>query len=203
MTRSFGGPGGRPGDRGGEGSGYRASSPEAGRIQSVRPDFGKRGVALVIDFAAIYLIGAVVALIPLINMFLPLQLTMVLLLLTRDFFFDGRGIGKNLMGLQVVDASTGEPCSLMQSFQRNIIIVAPFVVGQVFDLVLRFVPIPWVNQAVVNLIQIVGMIYCVVVIPLEAYRAYSRQDGLRIGDEIAGTAIVESAMDFSNPVRRQ
>ncbi len=203
MTRSFGGPGGRPGERGGETPGRKAAPPGAGREAPVRPDFGKRAVALIIDFAACYLIGAVVALIPLINTFMPLQMTMVLMILTRDYFFEGRGIGKNLMGLKVIDAATGEPCSLMQSLQRNIIVIAPFVVGQIFDLVLRFVPIPWLNQAVVNLIQIVGMVYCVIVIPLETYRAYSRQDGLRIGDEIAGTAMVEAPMDFSTPVRRQ
>jgi hypothetical protein len=202
MTRSFGGPGGKPKDRAGEPS-WGATPGGAGQVKPVRIDLGKRVVALIIDFAAIYLAGAVIALIPFVSIFLPLQLTMALLWLARDYFFQGRGVGKNLMGLRVVDVATGQPCSLLQSFQRNIVIMAPFVVVQAIDLVLRFVPIAWLNQAVVNIVQIVGMIYCIVVIPVEAYRAYSRDDGLRFGDELAGTALVEAPMDFSTPIPRQ
>lgn len=205
MTRSFGSPGGKPQDRGGGrlGWGQATSGDREAQVKPVRIELGKRAVALIIDFAAVYIIGAFVALVPFLSWFLPLQLTMALLWLSRDYFFEGRGLGKNLMGLQVVDVVSGLPCSLAQSFQRNIVLLAPLVVVQVIDLLLRFVPIPWLNQAVVNLVTVVGMIYCAVVIPLEAYRAYSRADGLRIGDEIAGTALIEAAMDFSKPLPRQ
>lgn len=198
MTRSAGGPGNRPGDRSG-GSQWRPSAQqEESAVQPVRIDISKRAVALVIDFAVSYFVGMIVALIPFVGTFIPMQFAMVIFLLCRDFLFEGRGIGKNLMGIQVIDQATGQPPMLLQSIQRNIVILAPFVVLQVINLVLSFVPIPWLNQAVVNLVNIVGMLYCVVVIPVEAYRVYSRADGIRIGDEIAGTALVESQMDFSH-----
>lgn len=208
MTRSFGGPGGK-GGRGGTPPGRPGGSQwnqvpaqESSDIVAISPGFGKRTVAIVLDFAACYFAGAAIALVPLISAFLPLQLTMALLLLSRDFFFEGRGVGKNLMGLQVVDAATGAPCTLMQSIQRNIILFAPFLLLQVLGVVMRFVPIPWLNSAMVNVVNLVGMLYSVVVIPLEAYRVYSSSQGQRFGDEIAGTRLVESNMDFSRPLPR-
>jgi uncharacterized RDD family membrane protein YckC len=168
-----------------------------------RIDFSKRVVALIIDVFVAYLLSIVVSLVPFLGKFLPMQATMVLYLLSRDFFFEGRGVGKNVMGLRVVDVRSGLAPTLFQSFERNVIFLAPFIVLECVQLLLHFIPIPWLNDAVVNLITIVGMVYVAVVIPMEAYRAYSRADGLRIGDEIAGTTIVEAPMDFSNIVPRQ
>jgi uncharacterized RDD family membrane protein YckC len=212
MTRSFGGPGGRPEDRRplGRGTG-RGPSPGSGRDrqadqeQAQEPakiEIGKRLVALIIDFFCCYLVGAVVAMIPFINTFLPLPSVMIIVFLCRDAFFDGHGIGKNLMGLQVIDIRSGQPCNLLQSVQRNVVLVAPYVVLTLVDLVLRFVPLPWVNEYIRGAINALGMVYCLVVMPIEAHRAYTREDGLRIGDDIAGTAIIESPMDFSQPMPR-
>ncbi|HEY9732673.1 MAG TPA: RDD family protein [Drouetiella sp.] len=171
-------------------------------LEAKKPDPNKRIVALLFDFAAAYLIGVIVAMIPFVNRFIPLQIVLATVLLCRDFLFGGRGIGKNLMGLRVVDAATGEPPTIIQSVLRNIILMAPFVVLQTVPLLLKFSPFTWFNEAVMSLINIVGMIYVAIVLPLESYRAYSREDGLRIGDELAGTTIVDSTMDFSNPFNR-
>lgn len=171
-------------------------------LEAKKPDSNKRIVALLFDFAAAYLIGVIVAMLPFVNRFVPLQIVLVAVLLGRDFLFGGRGFGKNLMGLRVVDAATGEPPTIMQSVLRNVILMAPFVVLQTVPLLLKFSPFAWFNEAVMSLINIVGMIYVAIVLPLESYRAYSREDGLRIGDEIAGTVIVDSTMDFSNPFNR-
>lgn len=197
MTRSFGGPGGSPGR---EPQKYGGREPV---IQPVRVDLGKRVVALIIDFFACYLVGAAVTLIPFVNTFLQLTATMTIVFLSRDFFFEGRGLGKNLMGLQVVDVTSGRPCNLLQSVQRNIIILAPAVVVMVVDSVLRFVPVPFINDTVKQVITLIGTVYVAVVIPMEAYRVYSRADGVRFGDDIAGTALVESPMDFSKFLPRQ
>jgi uncharacterized RDD family membrane protein YckC len=171
-------------------------------LDAKKPDPNKRIVALLFDFAAAYLVGVIVAMIPFVNRFIPLQIVLVAVLLSRDYLFGGRGIGKNLMGLRVVDASTGEPPTIIQSVLRNVILMAPFVVLQTVPLLLKFSPFTWFNEAVMSLINIVGMIYVAIVLPLESYRAYSREDGLRIGDELAGTTIVDSTMDFSNPFNR-
>jgi hypothetical protein len=166
-------------------------------IQVDRPEIGKRGVALLIDVGVSYLVAMVVQFIPFVNNFLNPNVTMVLFLLCRDFLFRGRGIGKNFMGLQVVDVSTGEACNLLQSVQRNVIWLAPFLVLLVANTVFKTLPIPWLNESVTNIVDIVGMVYCAIVLPMEAYRVYSRPDGIRIGDEMAGTAIIEAPMDFS------
>ncbi len=187
----------------------RGSAPEPRQgegdeefIDAKKPEPNKRIVALLFDFAAAYLVGVIVAMIPFVNRVIPLQIVLVAVLLARDHLFGGRGFGKNLMGLRVVDAQTGETPTIMQSVLRNIILMAPFVVLQTIPLLLKFIPFVWLNEAVMSLINIVGMLYVAIVLPLESYRAYSREDGLRIGDELAGTTIVESTMDFSNPFNR-
>ena len=158
---------------------------------------GKRASALIIDVLACYLIAILASVIPLVGRFLPIQTTLLLLLLCKDYYFKGRGIGKNVMGLKVVDARTGQPPSLAQSMVRNIILFAPMVMLQLSSLILSFIRAGQSNESIMNLVNMVGMIYIFSVLPLESYRAYSRRDGLRVGDRIAGTTIIEAPMDFS------
>jgi len=172
-------------------------SEEAAASGKIEP--GRRCVAFIFDCIACYFLGLVLTVIPFLVHFVTLSTTWALLLLVRDWFFEGRGIGKNLMGLQVIDASTGRGCSLKQSVLRNIVILGPFAALQIISVVLQFVPFAWVTEAVKGTINAVGMVYLAVMLPIECYRAYSRDDGLRFGDQLAGTTIVESAMDFSNP----
>jgi hypothetical protein len=205
--------GGRPGSRPNSQSSERQQPEQSwdakpaaeGReplIQASRVDIGKRGVALIIDVAASFVVSMIVQYIPFVNNFVTPSISMVIYLLCRDFLWKGRGIGKNLMGLQVIDVATGEPCNLMQSFQRNVIWLAPFIVLQVANMVLKTAPFPWINDSITNIVNIIGMVYCAIVLPMEAYRAYSRPDGMRIGDEMAGTTIVEAPMDFSEVFKR-
>lgn len=186
--------------------------------QAVRVEPGKRAGALLIDFVCAYFIGVIVSVpmtfIPFMSQFFNAQLAMPIIVLFRDCLFNGRGFGKNLMGLQVVDARTGRPCTVVQSFKRNVILVAPYLVLLLIQIVLSILqsfnlPFSWWQEAhkilrdtVTSLIQIVGMIYVAVVLPMECYRAWRRPDSLRKGDEIAGTMVVDSNMDFSNPLPR-
>ncbi len=175
-------------------------APEANATPQI--DSGRRVVALVIDVAASYLLGIVLSLVPFISQFLPSQAVMITFLLVRDALFEGRGIGKNLMGLRVVDAATGRSPTILQSVQRNLIFFAPYVVLYMMGIVLRFVPIPWLNQGILDIVNLVGMVYVAIVIPIEGWRVWHSEDGQRIGDEIAGTKLVESNMDFSNAIPR-
>src|SRR5262249_9819679 len=152
--------------------------------------------------------------IPFMQNFLSYQLVMGALFLSRDFFFEGRGIGKNLMGYQVVDAQTGVPASLVQSFIRNLILIAPGVaaglvaaiplgwqtsVGSNYDGVSPGTPhLVGSQYGVMQVVNIVGSIYMLTVLPMEAYRAFAREDSLRKGDELAGTCIIEASTDFSH-----
>lgn len=178
------------------------------KVQAVRVDFGKRLVAMIIDVGAAYLASSAVNLIPFFGTFVTANLVMVLALLTRDYFFEGRGIGKNLMGLQVVDVKTGMPCSIAQAIKRNLILFGPllvlFCVAFAMQILNAILHMPWIiNESVYQVINAVGTVYTLAVIPYEAYRVYSRADGRRFGDQFAGTAIVEAPMDFSTPVPRQ
>jgi len=168
------------------------------RPEPTTVDVGRRAVALLVDFLVCYLFGILTTLIPFVNHFLTLYMAMGACFLCRDFFFQGRGIGKNIMGFQVVDGQTGVPASLVQSFTRNIILIAPLIAVQVISAVLRVIPIAAVTAALMQLVNIVAGVYVIVVLPMECYRALTRADSLRKGDELAGTVIVEAPMDFSN-----
>ncbi|HEY9714730.1 MAG TPA: RDD family protein [Chroococcales cyanobacterium] len=194
--QSLGRAGGQGQSQGESQDSYAEAYPQA------KIDPGKRVTALLIDVMAGYFLSVLCGMTYVITRFVPPLVISLAFLLTRDYWFDGRGIGKNLMGLQVVDAASGRPSTLLQSVLRNVVLLAPIFVMQIIPAILRFVPLPWINHTVMQLVDIVGMIYVAIVLPLESYRAYSREDSLRIGDELAGTMIVESQMDFSNPFSR-
>jgi hypothetical protein len=104
--------------------------------------------------------------------------------------------------LRVIDSATGRGPSLLQSSKRNVILIAPTLAFQMISLIMHVIPLGFLNHFVDQIITIVGTFYYIIVIPLEAYRAYSRVDGQRMGDELAGTELTESAMDFSKPLPR-
>jgi uncharacterized RDD family membrane protein YckC len=191
--------------------------------QPVKIDAKRRIVALFVDVLVCYLAAMVIcwvqamvaAFVPFVHNFLSLQLVMGVVFLSRDFFFEGRGFGKNLMGFQVVDAQTGVPCSLFQSFLRNLILIAPLVAAGVvaqtpsgwqlgsestYDGVKRVAtahPVGW-NFGFMQVVNIIGSLYVLIVFPMEGYRAFARDDSLRKGDELAGTIIIETPTDFSH-----
>jgi RDD family len=169
-------------------------------------DFGKRLVAAIIDLFVAYVIGTTAGFIPFINDIVAVQLVMVLILLVRDDFYGGRGIGKNLMGLRVVGVRNNEGCTMLQSFKRNIVLfAAPLIlyIATSVITVLHLMSIQGMATAVgwtLKIVTTVGFMYIAIVIPAEAYRAYSRADGRRFGDQLAGTKIVDAPMDFSSPL---
>lgn len=188
----------------GGGVSRRQSEPtEETDSQSEHIEPQKRIIALIIDSLACYMAGMLLSIVPFLMHFITLTTTWFLFLLIRDWLFEGRGVGKNLMGLQVIDVKTGNPCSLKQSVLRNIIILAPFAALQVISVILAFTASFMSNAVVIEtvkgLFNVVGMVYMAVVLPVECYRAYTRDDSRRLGDVWAGTAIIESHMDFSNP----
>jgi uncharacterized RDD family membrane protein YckC len=170
-------------------------APEAG---PKRIEMGKRTMAFGLDFAAAYFVGMLVSLIPFVNGILPLFFTMLLFLLVRDWLCEGRGIGKNLMGLRVVDIKTGQGPSLKQSIIRNLVLLAPFLLREAVQAVTTFIPIPFFTAGAHAIVEMIGKLYIAVAIPYEAYRAATSPDGRRYGDILAGTIEVEADMNFSN-----
>lgn len=160
-----------------------------------RIDLRPRAVALFCDLCVCYFVALLVTSIPVINyvtQLFSLDFLLLCFFLVRDFLFEGRGIGKNLMGLRVVDKMSGQAPTLSQSIIRNIVLVAPCLLYQLCLIILRFLPPTVVNQFVLTGAAGLCTLYVVIVLPMEGYRVYSRADGLRWGDELAGTIIVKA-----------
>lgn len=177
----------------------QSGTAEDASSSALQVDIGKRLVAALIDITAGYFLGLAVNCIPFINTYFNAQVVMILYLICRDALFAGRGVGKNLMGLQVVDISTGHPAGFPQSIKRNIVLYGPALALYIVTPLLGLIPVDAVREFLANALQVVGGLYSFLVIPYEAYRVYSRTDGRRWGDELAGTEIVLADMDFSNP----
>lgn len=188
----------------------RYSSDDDLAVQPEKVDPGKRLVALIIDAGVGYGLGIVMAFIPFLKEVIGTHIVFISWLIVRDALFQGRGVGKNLMGLQVVDMKSGKPADLFSSLKRNIVIFGPALLVTIVSTILRLLPtalvetyVPgfssFVNTSTSTAISLIGTVYTLIVIPYEIYRASSRDDGLRWGDQFAGTTIIEAPMDFSKP----
>ena len=122
-----------------------------------------RTAARILDFI---LIAAAMEIIPRAGFYAGLAY-----LLLGDGFFDGRSIGKKLIKLKVISAKTGIPCTFRDSILRN----STFAAGYLFWLV------PWV-----------GWIFLFCISVLEFTLILGSRDGTRLGDEIAGTVVIET-----------
>ena len=125
-----------------------------------------RAIAKTLDFIIIAAVGEVI---PKAGFFAGLAY-----LLIGDGLFEGRSLGKKLIGLRVVSADTGESCSFRDSILRNSI----FGIGYLLYL------IPWL-----------GWIFIVIVIVFEFIVLLGSKDGMRLGDEIAKTKVVAVTTD--------
>ncbi len=121
-----------------------------------------RIVAKVLDFI---LIAAVAEVAPKAGFYAGL-----LYLLISDGLFDGRSVGKLLIGLRVVSITGDEPCSMKESIVRN----APLGAG------LLLYKLPWI-----------GWIFIILVSLVEFLILLGSKDGMRLGDELAKTSVVE------------
>ncbi|HXX57490.1 MAG TPA: RDD family protein [Thermodesulfovibrionales bacterium] len=91
-------------------------------------------------------------------------------LLISDGLFEGRSIGKRLMGLRVVSSATGAPCTMKESILRN----APLGAG-----------------VLLYKLPLIGWIFIVAVSALEFLILLGSSEGLRLGDELAKTVVIE------------
>ena len=118
--------------------------------------------AKVLDFI---LIAAVAEMVPKAGFYAGL-----LYLLISDGLFDGRSIGKLLIGLRVVSIAGDEPCSMKESIVRN----APLGAG------LLLYKLPWI-----------GWIFILLVSLVEFLILLGSKNGMRLGDELAKTSVIE------------
>lgn len=122
-----------------------------------------RTAAKIVDFI---LIAAVIEIIPRAGFFAGLTY-----LLLGDGFFDGRSVGKKLLKIQVVSADTDSPCTFKDSILRN----STFAVGYVL----------WI-------VPFIGWIFILIISAVEFLLVLGSKDGMRLGDEIAKTAVIET-----------
>lgn len=122
-----------------------------------------RAAAKILDFIVI---AAVIEIIPKAGFYAGLAY-----ILLGDGFFDGRSLGKKLIKLKVVSSETGASCTFRDSILRN----STLATGYVFWLV------PWI-----------GWIFLLLVSALEFTLVLGSKNGKRLGDEIAGTVVIET-----------
>jgi uncharacterized RDD family membrane protein YckC len=129
-----------------------------------RAGFLLRTIAKILDFL---IIAAAVEIVPKAGFFAGLAY-----LLVGDGLPGGSSLGKKLMGIKVISTETNAPCSFRDSILRNSILGAGYLLFR----------IPWI-----------GWIFIVIASVLEGVVLLGSRDGKRLGDEIAGTAVIESS----------
>ncbi len=129
----------------------------------VRAGLLVRTVAKILD---IILIAAAVEMVPKAGFFAGLTY-----LLVGDGLFDGRSLGKKIVGLRVVSADTHQTCTFRDSILRNSIFSIGYLVSWIF----------WF-----------GWILIAVTAALEFIILLGSKDKMRIGDEIAKTFVIDS-----------
>lgn len=128
-----------------------------------------RGAGLLLRAAAkildLILIAAVIEVIPRAGFFAGLAY-----LLLGDGLFDGRSLGKKLIRLKVISLDALQPCTFRESLLRNSTLGLGYLLGL----------IPWI-----------GWIALPVIAAVEFILIIGNKEGRRLGDEIAGTTVIE------------
>ena len=122
-----------------------------------------RTVAKILDFI---IIAAAAEVVPRAGFFAGLSY-----LLIGDGLFDGRSLGKKLMGIKVVSSDTYTQCSFRDSILRNSILG----IGYLLYKILWF-----------------GWIFIVIVSVFEFIILLGSKNEMRLGDEIARTIVIEN-----------
>lgn len=106
--------------------------------------------------------------------FYPLGILISIAYMTlADAIQNGQSVGKKFIGFQVISLEDGSPCSVKQSFVRNLPIIVP--------LLFAIIPI-W------------GVFFTVLLgapfVALEIYLIYKLDSGHRLGDVMADTTVM-------------
>lgn len=105
----------------------------------------------------------------------------LLYILIADSLFKGRSPGKYLMGIRTV-SKEGRPCSVRESVIRN----SPFGIG----ILLYKIPL-------------IGWIFIVVIAAFEFLMLLGSEEGMRLGDELAKTEVIESGSSQESNINKE
>ena len=151
-----------------------------------------RFVAFIIDLSICFLASLTVTLIPFVNNFLPWLVVFLMLFLIKDGIFDGRGLGKNILKLKIVDSETSESISYKQSIIRNGIIIVPILFfNLIYPLITPFIKNPQYQNYIYLGCMVISFIYFVFISLAEAYKIFYLNDTVRLGDKLAHTEVIE------------
>jgi len=128
---------------------------------------------------------------------LPLMVPAMCLFLMRDYFFEGRGIGKNFLGLRVIDAKTGGAPTLKQSITRNFLFVGPYLIYQFIAFACFLYPFQHA-ASVLAVVKVITQAWTILLLPVEGFLMH-KGDGRRLADKLSGTKVIFQRHDFSNP----
>jgi len=149
------------------------NQPLSGAKETAKAGFLNRIIARAIDFI---IVAALYEAIPRVGFFAGLAY-----LLIADGLFQGRSVGKKLIGLRVIiysETDTITACGFKESILRNIPFAAGFVVFGIF-----------------NMMPIIGWIFSfitvAVVVIFESLVLLGSEKGMRLGDELAKTHVIE------------
>lgn len=120
-----------------------------------------RGVAKAIDFI---IVAAVAEIIPRAGFFAGLAYLSI-----SDGLFEGRSLGKQLIGLRAISLNENRACSVRESILRNLVLCIGLVLWK---------------------IPLVGWIFMFLILAFEFIMLLGSKEGMRLGDEIAKTQVV-------------
>ncbi|MGO9016597.1 MAG: RDD family protein [Dissulfurispiraceae bacterium] len=121
-----------------------------------------RAIAKLVDFI---IIALAIKAVPQVGYFAGL-----VYLLISDGLFDGRSLGKKIIRLRVISTETGKPGTFRDSMVRNITFA--------FSLLLYKIPL-------------LGWFFVLLITVLEFMLMLGSEEGMRLGDDLANTKIVE------------
>lgn len=103
----------------------------------------------------------------------------IVYILIADGLFEGRSIGKKLIGIRVVLCDASVACSYRESILRNLL----FALGFLLFVLLREIPLlGWLLSAVIP----------VLILSVEGLIIIGNEKGMRFGDEIAKTRVIDN-----------
>lgn len=127
-----------------------------------------RSVAKMID---LIIVAAAAEIIPRAGFFAGLAY-----LLISDGFFNGKSLGKQLTGLKVVSIADGKACSVRESILRNLVLCIGVALWR---------------------IPLIGWVITLLVVGVEFVMLLGSKEGMRLGDEIAKTTVIEEIKSYN------
>jgi uncharacterized RDD family membrane protein YckC len=121
-----------------------------------------RAIAKAVDFIVVAVLFKIV---PQVG-----YLTGLLYILISDGLFEGRSVGKKVLRLKVIALSTGNPGTFKDSIVRNAILAGALLLFK---------------------IPLVGWAFLLLILTLEFLLIVGNKDGMRLGDDLANTKVIE------------